>query len=94
MNRAAPRTYIAKILRKSPCDGRRRWPELGRKSRPALLGSRKALYEVRTETTLLPKKTKTKKEKRGDHTIKCLLTELDWSVRHDLWPSHPVNKYI
>ena len=64
---------------------------------PALRGSRTALYEMRTETTLLlyksrlsvkmsdvcahsdsefyyPKKNKKRKEKRGGHMIKCLLT--------------------
>ena len=34
-----------------------------------------------------PKKEKKKKEKRGGHMIKCLLTELDWAKRENIWPS-------
>ena len=55
MTRIAPRT---KLLRKFPYEGRRRWRERGRKSLSALLGSRTALCEMRTETTLLPYKSR------------------------------------
>ena len=34
-----------------------------------------------------PKKKKGKKEKRGGHMIKCLLTELGRAGRENIWPS-------
>ena len=37
---------------------------------------------------------KKKKEKRGGHMIKCLLTELGRAGQENIWPSHSVNKYI
>ena len=33
------------------------------------------------------KKIKNKKEKRGGHMIKCLLTELGWAGQQNIWPS-------
>ena len=50
-----------------------------RKSRSALLGSRSALHEMRTETILLLYKSRRfgqNERKRGGHMIKCFLTEL------------------
>ena len=35
-----------------------------------------------------------KREKRGGHMIKCLLTELGRAGQENIWPSHSVNKYI
>ena len=33
------------------------------------------------------KQKKKVREKRGGHMIKCLLTELDWAGRENIWPS-------
>ena len=68
------------------------------KSRPALLGSRTALRDMRTnfasrdasehsDTEFYFLKKKKKKEKRGGHMIKCLLTELGRAGRENIWPS-------
>ena len=56
MTRTAPRAFIAKLLRKSPYEGRTRWREQGQKkpSGPAriaygpAIASRAALREMRT----------------------------------------------
>ena len=70
-------------------------------SRPALLGSRTAVCEKRTNLSAktsdvselsdsefyFPKKRKKKKEKCSGHMINCLLTELGRAGRENIWPS-------
>ena len=109
------RAFIAKLLRKSPYEGRTWWREQVRKkpSGPAriaygphtgILSIARARSELKqlcccinpdfsVKMSNIPnfvkkkKEKKGKKEKRGGHIIKCLLTELGRAGRENIWPS-------
>ena len=101
------RAFTAKLLRKSPYEGRTRWREQGRKkpsgpariaygssrdanqlccySNPNFSAKMSDISEHSHSEFYFPKKKK--KEKRGSHMIKCLLTELGRAGRENIWPS-------
>ena len=104
------RAFIAKLLRKSPYEGRTRWREQGRKkpSGPARIayGPHTGIFsivlqwkrardannnnfsvkmsDVSEHSEFCYPKKKKKKEKRGGHMIKCLLTELGRAGRENI----------
>ena len=106
-------TFIAKLLRKSQYEGRMWWPEHGRKKpyglHTGILSIACAKCEP-SEHSKIDYPKKKKKEKRGCHIIKCLLTELGqagwenishsvrtprpWTKYFPVWSFHSVNKHI